>query len=108
MPKIPEFDDHDADTDLFFSKEFGDDTMWSIHPDISAVTPGDGAYTILASDISGAEADMIEYRPLSFKDVLLSDGVDSESFRYRFFGIKYTAGTATGTLNMYLHQKKDN
>ncbi len=106
MPKIVEFLDHDATQDKFVSFEFGSDSMWSIHPDISSVTPGTGKYTILAGNIDTLEVNMVPYRTLS-EDLSLSDPIDSESFRFRYFGIKYTAGTATGTLNIYLEQKID-
>ena len=106
MPKIEGFLDHDATQDKFVSFEFGADSMFSIHPDISSVTPGDGVYTILAGDIDTAEANMIPYTPSS-ANIPLDEPCDSESFRFRYFGIKYVAGTATGTLNIYLEQKLD-
>lgn len=106
MPKIPEFDDHDASQDLFVAMEFGSDSMFSIHPDVSSVTVEDAKYTILASNIDKTEANMVPYRPDS-NNIPISEPSDSESFRFRYFAIKYVAGSATGTLNIYLVRKQD-
>ena len=106
MPKIPEFNNHDASLDLFFVKEFGDDSMWSLNPDVTSAVTGTGKYTILASNFSQVEGEMVEYRSLS-TDVPIGYSIDSESFRFRYFAIKYTAGTATGVLNIYFEQTKD-
>ena len=107
MPQIPEFRNHDASQDLFLGTEFGDDSMWSIQPDISGLTvEGTGKYTIYASNVSKNEAEMIPYRDLS-NNVAIGTSIDSESFRYRYWGIKYEAGTSEGVLNIYLERKQD-
>lgn len=106
MTTIPGFVNHDASQDLFSSFEFGTDSMWSIQPDISSMTVGDAKYTILASNISADEADMIPYRSTTL-DEPISNALDSESFRFRYFAVKYTAGTATGSLTIHWQQKLD-
>lgn len=106
MPKIDAFDNHNAADDLFFSEKFGDDSMWSLDPKSDGVSGGTPSYTVLASNISKDEADMKPYRPTSI-DVPLAEPVDSESFRFEFFGIKYLANGATGTLDFYIKKKLD-
>ena len=109
MPLIAELKDHDASNDVFLGIDFGSDSMWSLQPIFDGGgVPDTAKYTILAGNKSKLEADMIEYRPSISTDVDIVDGVDSESFRYKFWGIKYTAGwSTTGTLNFWLERKLD-
>lgn len=108
MPVIADLEDHDASNDVFLGLNFGSDSMWSLQPIFDGGgSAGTATYTILAGNKSKLEADMIEYRPTISTDVPIIEGVDSESFRYKFWGLKYTAGTATGVLNFWLEKKLD-
>lgn len=106
MPKIEDFDNHDASQDKFASFKFGDDSMWSLQAKTSGVSGGDPRYTVMGSNISLNLADMDIYRPKS-NSVALGVAVDSKSFPYKFMGIQYNANTATGNLDFYFEQKKD-
>lgn len=103
---LKNFENHDAAVNKFVAIDFTDDSQWSIQVDASAVVGGTPNYTILGSNISMLEADMKPYRSAS-SNVPLTEGVDSESFRYRFFGLKYLANGATGVVKIYFERKLD-
>lgn len=100
-------DGADATVDVLHQFTWGDDSMWALQP--ASASPGTSTYTILASIKTGVlvEADYFEYRPTTATNVDMTNAVDSESFRFRYFAIKYTAGTATGTYDFWLEKKED-
>lgn len=104
--KIQQFLDHDATANKFVSFAFGQDSMWSLDPVITGGAGGTAKYTIYASNHSLLEADMKPYR-IASTDVPIAEQIDSESFRFLNIGIKYTAGDATGILNIFIEKKLD-
>lgn len=106
MPKIPEFDNHNAATSFFHGEKFGDDSMWSLQAKTSAVVGGAPTYSVMGSNISANVADMEPYRTTS-ENVPLNTPVDSESFPYEFIGIDYVSNGATGNFDFYLKKKLD-
>lgn len=100
-------DAEDATANAFHIFEWGNDSMWALQP--IATSGGTAAYTIMGSNKPNAsvEADFVEYRPTTATDVLIENAIDSGDFRFRYFAIKYTAGTATGTYDFWLEKKQD-
>tara|TARA_R110002051_G_scaffold256135_1_gene315263 strand:- start:1295 stop:1624 length:330 start_codon:yes stop_codon:yes gene_type:complete len=108
MPKMDEFRDHNAATDKFVSFRFGDDTMWSLQFMLdSGGSEGTAKYTIMCSNVSADISDMRNLNDSKSTDVTIDHPIFSKSFPFTYIGIQYTAGTATGVLNVWKTQKLD-
>ena len=62
-------------------------------------------YSILVSNHSKVEAEMIEYKT-AFTGKLLTESIFSDNFHYKYMAIKYVSNGSAGSLTIYLERKK--
>lgn len=100
------FNDVDCSSDIFSSEEFGDKSfLFSIQIDKSKMVNSESAnYSIMGSNISGLEADMVSLKSDS-SSIPLVNAFTNDNFPFKYIGIKYTAGQATGTISILWERK---
>ncbi len=96
--------DIDAAVDAYSAIEFGNSSIFSIQPDLSAVVnPEAASYFKLGSNISDLVADMVPFK--NFNLVPLATIAEGQYFPFKYMAIQYKANTATGNITFYIERK---
>lgn len=95
----------DATDDKFCSAEMQKSTPFSIQVKTASVSGGSPKYSVMGSNVSSDEADMVSLGPSS-EDIPLADTYEGTYFPFKFIGIKYEAGgTSAGTYAIHFETK---
>lgn len=104
-PKFPSFNNVSAAANIFDSEEFGDSQVLSLQvDDTNVVSPGGASWSIMGSNISTDEADMIALAGGS--SIGLAVAFEKQYFPYKYIGVKYVAGGASGSISIYINKKQ--
>lgn len=102
------YNDVDASADLFNSDEFDTDqksSLYSVQADLTKVVAPEGAsYSVMGSNVSGLEADMVIVRP-DAQNIPIANPFVAEFFAFKYIAIKYVANGASGTITFNWERK---